>query len=138
MNERAAMMTALLVTAVLPAPVRADDAHYRPHVRGKPAGFVAGTLLNYGEGMASGNVTIRTRNGRTVSFYTAAPPITIDGRRIRCPIPPRAPAYRRKQDLCSVWPSYVKIGSTRVRVPYWRGTRYGTATLITRGFSVVK
>ncbi|HEV2738857.1 MAG TPA: hypothetical protein VGU66_09785 [Candidatus Elarobacter sp.] len=138
MNTRAGMMTALMLTMALTAPVGANDDHYRPHVRGKPAGSVVGTLLNYGEGMASGNVTIRKRDGTTVWFYTAAPPITIDGRRIHCPLPPYAPAYRRNRDLCSVWPSYVRIGSTRVRVPYWRGTRYGTPTLVTNEFTVVK
>jgi hypothetical protein len=132
------MMTALMLTVALTAPVGADDHHYRPHVRGKPAGSVVGTLVNYGEGMVSGDVTIRKRDGKTLSFYTAWPPITIDGKRIHCPLPPRAPAYQRNRDLCSVWPSYVRIGSTRVRVPYWRGMRYGTPTLITRGFTVVK
>lgn len=134
---KTAISLIVLLLAQGAAALRADDDHYRPHVSGKPAGVVIGTLEGYGEGMASGAVGVRTRRG-LVTFYTAAPPFTVDGKRIACPSPPSPPSYRRDPELCFRWPSYVKIGVSRVRVPYWNGTRYGKPTLVARGFTVVK
>jgi hypothetical protein len=88
--------------------------------------------------MASGALDVRTAGGKVVQFYTAAWPFTIDGKTVRCPLPPMPPEYRRNPNVCSYWPSNVRIGVTRVRVPYWRGTRYGKATLIARGLSVLR
>jgi hypothetical protein len=116
----------------------ADDTRYRPQVSGKPAGVLVGTLVDYGQGMASGGLTVRAAGGKSVAFYTAAQPFIIDGKTVACPSPPRPPLYRRNADVCFHWPAYVKLGVTRISVPYWTGTRYGKPTLIARGLTVLK
>lgn len=130
-----ALITVVLVSSVSPV-AGFDDSRYRPDVHGRPAGAIVGTLLDYGEGMASGAVVVRTSTG-PVMLYTAASPFMIDGKPIACPSPPRPPLYRVKPDVCFRWPAYVKLGKTRVRVAYWRGTRFRKPTLITRGLTVV-
>jgi hypothetical protein len=127
----------LVLAAQLSPAAHTNDDRYRPHVSGEPAGVITGTLHGYGEGMASGHVDVRTPTG-FVKFYTAAAPFVIDGRRIACPHPPGPPSYRRNPEVCFRWPSYVKVGVTRVRIPYWKGTRYGKPTLVARGLTVVK
>lgn len=135
----------VLIAALLAGmtPVRAADPAYRPplpyypRVSGKAAGFVDGVLLNYGLGMKSGAVSIRASRHQVRYFYVAAPPITIDGKTVECPIPPR-PGFVPSKDVCPSWPAYVKIGTTRVRVFYWHGRRYGKPTLVTNKLVVVR
>jgi hypothetical protein len=130
---------AVLLVGMLSHAVLADDKHYFPRVSGPPAGTVRGTLINYGVGMGSGDVTIRRSDGTDVSFYIAGTPFLIDGKRIRCPLPPAPPHYEKPSaDLCTSWPASVRIGTTRVSVPYWTGRRYGKPTLVTRGFTVLR
>ena len=137
-------IAALIAIAVVVAPASAairgpgsDDGRYRPEVHGKPTGTIVGTLIDYGQGMASGAVSIRTSRGN-VKLYTAATPFTIDGQRIACPSPPRPPSYREILQARFDWPSGVKVGVTRVSARYWVGSRYGRRTLITPGLSVLQ
>jgi hypothetical protein len=88
--------------------------------------------------MASGTMTIRLRSGKLVRFYTAAGPTKIDGRETGCAFPPEPPLYRRNPVMCERWPADVRVGITRVRVPYWRHRRDGHPALIARDFTVVK
>lgn len=115
---------------------RADDAHYYPQVSGAPAGVIVGRLSDIGFGMGSGGMTIRTAAGKTVDLYTARPPFSIDGKHIDCPLPPKNGA-KPSREVCPAWPARVIVGRSVVRVPYWRGTRYGKPTLFTNGFKTL-
>jgi hypothetical protein len=135
---RLALPMLVMLIAQSTTAVWANDDRYRPVVTGTPAGTVVGTLVGYGQGNAAGILTVRRADGKTIDLYAAKSPFVIDGRRIACTYPPRPPEYRLNPAVCFVWPSYVKIGVTRVSVPYWKGTRYGKPTLIARGLTVVK
>jgi hypothetical protein len=112
------------------------DAGYYPHVSGPPLGTADGVLVNLGAGMGSGDVTIRQAGNKRRSFYMAVP-FLIDGKRLNCAITP-TPHYSPPPSLCRYWPGYLKIGHTRVRVYYWRGTRWGKPTEITREIRVLR
>ncbi|MDB5072028.1 MAG: hypothetical protein JWM87_3139 [Candidatus Eremiobacteraeota bacterium] len=127
-----------LASALSACPVGADDGHYYPKVHGPPSGFIAGTLILYGQGMASGSISVREHGGKIVQFYIAKLPFRIDGEEVNCALTPRPPFYRREPEMCSRWPANVRVGVTHVRVPYWRGRRSGVPTLIAREFTVEK
>lgn len=132
-----ASVIALLLLA-WPLPSTADPNQYRPNPSGPPAGVYVGTLELYGKGTSSGAIEIRLRSGKLVQFFTAAGPTKIDGQQVACTVPPQPPSYRRDPVLCDRWPSNVRVGITRVRVPFWKGQLAGKATLIARNFTVVK
>ena len=133
------MKVVVLATAVAALSAQPASAHgsYYPHVPGKPDGVADGVLVNFGVGQSSGDVTIRQANNLERSFYLAAPPFVIDGKAVDCIIPPR-PRHSPPPDLCRWWPSNVKIGSTRVRVFYWRDARFGHPTLVTHELRTLK
>lgn len=114
----------------------ANDVHYYPPVSGVPVGSVAGLLTDIGFGNGSGGLTIQTDEGKVVTIYAARRPFKIDGKTIECPQPPKR-RFKPSREDCPQWPSRVVIGRTKVRVPYWRGERYGRPTLVTNGFKTV-
>ena len=132
-------MAGVLIGIVLVAASRAsaDDAHYYPEVSGPPVGSVVGRLTDIGFGMGSGGLTVRTAAGKTVDLYTAHPPFKINGKTVECPQPPKRDFVPSRED-CPRWPSSVVVGRSDVRVPYWRGERYGNSTLITNGFNTIE
>jgi len=132
----AASVVGLLLIGSMPA--AADPNQYRPHVSGPPAGVMVGMLVHYGQGTSSGSIEIRLKSGKVVNFFTAAPPIRIDGRPVACGIPPMPPSYQRDPGVCESWPADVRIGVTRVRVPYWKGRLVGERILIARDLNVIR
>jgi hypothetical protein len=126
------LVGSLSVTAIAGA-----SPGYYPSVSGPPVGVAQGVLLEFGRGSRSGGLTIREANGKKLSFYLTREPTLIDNVVVQCPIPPMRNFVPSKAD-CPSWPSYVKVGRTRVRVYYWRGTHLGQPTLITRKLSVVR
>jgi hypothetical protein len=118
------------------APAWTPPPAYWPKPVGPPAGVAEGVLLNYGLGNKSGNITIRSGN-KDQSFYHAAHPFYIDNRVVRCALPPR-PGFVPSKDNCERWPAYVKLRSTRVRVPYWRGIWLRKPTRFTNKMFVVR
>lgn len=122
----------LLLAGFVACPFSESAAHdfYYPAVSGKPAGYMDGTILEYGQGMSSGSLGIRLADRRRVIFNLASLPFRVNGARIDCKLPPIAPTYRRDPAFCSSWPANLRLGSTRVRVFYWKGRRYGRPTLI--------
>jgi len=131
------LTTAMLFMVAGSQAVLGDDSHYYPQVSGAPAGVIVGRLLDFGFGMGSGGMTIRTASGKTVDLYTAKPPFSINGKQVDCPMPPKNGA-KPDREVCPVWPTQVIVGESEVRVPYWRGTRYGKPTLITNAFRTVR
>jgi len=131
-----ASVVGLLLIGTMPA--TADPDQYRPHVSGAPAGTMVGTLVQYGQGMQAGSIEIRVASGKVVKFFTAAPPTRINGRTVDCILPPMPPSYRRNPFMCERWPAGVRIGLTRVRVPYWKGRLEGERVLIARDLNVIR
>ncbi|HEY0382056.1 MAG TPA: hypothetical protein VGC72_07650 [Candidatus Elarobacter sp.] len=125
-----------VVAAMSAQPASAHGSYY-PHVPGKPAGVADGVLVNFGVGQSAGDVTIRQSNSKERSFYLGAHPFVIDGKAVDCVMPP-LPPYSPPPAVCRWWPSNVKIGSTRVRVFYWRDSRFGHPTLVTRELRTLK
>jgi hypothetical protein len=131
------LLPLLMITACSISAVGAITNHYFPKVSGKPSGIAEGILLNYGRGMGEGSLTVKDDRGREITMYVSGVPFTVNGRATYCGVPPRPPRYHRDPLLCRFWPAAVVIGRTRVRVPYWRGSRDGNATLIARGLTTV-
>lgn len=127
----------LIGTAVSLAVGMPANAGYYPRVAGPPVGTADGVLINLGAGMGSGDVTIRQAGNKKRSFYMAAEPFLIDGKPLRCAITP-TPQYSPPPNLCRYWPPNLKIGSTRVRVSYWRGIRDGKQTEVTRELRILR
>ena len=125
-----AAVTACLCTA---QPLRAE--YYRPQVSGSPAGQVEGTILDYGAGLASGSLVLRDRAGALYHFMLARD-VRADGTRIVCALPPHG-SFHPSPAECRRWPAYIRLGITRVRVPFWRGVRRGRPVLIAAGFTTL-
>ncbi|MBD5606999.1 MAG: hypothetical protein IAI48_18225 [Candidatus Eremiobacteraeota bacterium] len=77
-----------------------------------------GILETWGVGNRGGEVTIRSRDGRTHRF-AVADAIVVDGTPVRCAYPPK-PGQPRDPTACDFWPSTLQLGKTGVRVSYWR------------------
>lgn len=116
---------------------RAEHITYYPHVSGKPAGALSGVIVGYGQGMASGTLSVRSDAGRIVQLYLAALPFTVNGNAINCAIGPRGTARYSRTLACQTWDTRVVLGRTHVIVPYWTGRRYGVNTVIAKGLTTI-
>lgn len=123
-------ITALACAGAVALTTSAADANpsYYPRVAGRPAGTAEGVLINLGVGSGSGTVTIR-QGGNAKRYFYVAINMLLEGKPLRCVIAP-TPHHPRSPETCEYWPPTVTIGSTRVRVTYWRGTRWGRRTEI--------
>jgi len=102
-------------------------AQERGYFPARPTGVslnkVVGTLLDYGIGNQSGSFTIRESDGRVLEFYVGQA-MRIGDKIVRCTVPPIKDFVPDPQ-LCADWPTNVKLGSTEVRVVYWRSEHEG-------------
>jgi len=136
MHRIVAMMAGSAVGLVMMA-LPTSASHYYPHLAGPPAGRADGVLIAFGRGNASGTVMIRQLGNPKRFFYLAAPPFIVDGKPINCTSAPEG-RYSPPPDLCRAWPPSLKIGSTRVRVFFWRGIRNGKRTEVTRELRILR
>lgn len=131
-----AALSAIIITCAVQ--VAAAHDFYYPAVSGQPAGHMDGKILEYGEGMSSGALVIRSDDGRTVHYYLSSLPFKVNGIQIACLLPPTAPTYSRDPTYCPKWPRNLVLGRTRVRVFFWKGQRNGRPTLVAGGLRILQ
>jgi hypothetical protein len=90
---------------------------------------LTGTLVSYEIGNTAGQLAIKSGSVTTV-FFVALPPMTINGVKVKCPLPPMGNATPDPL-ICSDWPSTVIIGQSNMKVTYWKSTYAGKAVNVT-------
>ncbi len=120
-----AMTTVMAVVASVSSLQAQGQSYFPARPKDVILNKATGTLLDYGVGNQSGSFTIRRSDGQVLEFYVGQA-MRIGDKIVHCTIPPIRD-FVPDPRLCTDWPANVKLGSTEVRVVYWRSEYEGDA-----------